>query len=361
MGVFALWKSGAGVGRAADAPGFAVREIAASPVSTEFTEITSLAVDSRGRIYVDDFGSGRVTVLSPEAVPLRTIGRKGSGPGEFQSIRGVQILPGDSLLVYDPSLGRVTVFPPDSGRAAYVVNLLRGGPPFQVQRTRANDAFLAMYREPFRTTDRPSDHRERRDVLRVLSLDGAVRNDALLAFPSRAFLTVRHEGALHVTPHPFGREGIYRLGPDDRVHYAWTDTLGVETHRLDGGRAGGFSAGFSAPRVTGTDVDSAIAGLTPWVQPIFRATLEDSLPERWPAVRDMLVDDRGRVWLSLATPSGEPPRWSVFDVSGARLGSVTLPAGTTARRVLGKRMYATRTNDMDVPQVVVFAIEERSN
>ncbi|HEY0035963.1 MAG TPA: 6-bladed beta-propeller, partial [Longimicrobium sp.] len=69
--------------------------------SVALTAVQGVDVDSRGQLYIGDWGNPAVTVLSPEGRMIRRIGGKGQGPGEFANITGVQVLPGDSLQVYD--------------------------------------------------------------------------------------------------------------------------------------------------------------------------------------------------------------------------------------------------------------------
>jgi hypothetical protein len=51
---------------------------------TQFYRVRDIAVDPRGNIYVDDMSNGRVQVFDPRGAFLRTIGRPGQGPGEFE-------------------------------------------------------------------------------------------------------------------------------------------------------------------------------------------------------------------------------------------------------------------------------------
>jgi hypothetical protein len=78
-----------------------------------FGEITSVAVDERGRIYVGDRIGATIRAFSEEGRYLGQIARAGEGPGE---IRGwpanLSIGRGDLLLVRD--VARVTVFAPRS-------------------------------------------------------------------------------------------------------------------------------------------------------------------------------------------------------------------------------------------------------
>ena len=77
------------------------------------TSISDVDVDSRGRVFLVDRALDGITVVTPELSLLRTVGREGEGPGEFRFME-VQILPGDTLLVYDFGLGRITLFDPEN-------------------------------------------------------------------------------------------------------------------------------------------------------------------------------------------------------------------------------------------------------
>ena len=188
------------------------RRTAATPVewgvsdsSSEFTDITAVDVDGSGHVYVADFYRQQVTVLSLRGQPDRVIGRKGSGPGEFRSIRSIQVIDGDSLLVYDPSLARVSIYAPDAAAPAYTVDLgpqLGGAAPFFLWKLPKQRKYLALFRPAFVFSGGKTDLK-RRDVVRVLESDGA-RGAEILSFPSRSFLI----SGTSVTPNPFGREGI---------------------------------------------------------------------------------------------------------------------------------------------------------
>lgn len=61
-----------------------------------------LAFDARGRIYILDSGNGRVLVFDRRGVPVRTIGRKGDGPGEFLYPARLAVDAAGTVFVHDP-------------------------------------------------------------------------------------------------------------------------------------------------------------------------------------------------------------------------------------------------------------------
>ena len=70
-----------------------------------FNRPTDFLADSQGRFYVADSGDARIAVFSPEGSYLRSIGRRGEGPGEFQAPR-IQSIRNDIISVYDLLLRR---------------------------------------------------------------------------------------------------------------------------------------------------------------------------------------------------------------------------------------------------------------
>ncbi len=209
----------------------AVREVAASAQDAGLTSVFDLAVDSRGNIFVPDPFAHRVVVLGPDGAVQRTLGRRGEGPGEYRMIRNVQALPGDSLLVYDPELARVTIYAPGANVPAYTTALggaLTRGIPFTLRRTSGNDAFLAVLRPGF-AFGQGTQNTNRRERVVVLDLDGRERRE-LVDYPAAARLVA----GTSIMQHPFGRDGFARLDSRDRLHFLWADSLARA-----GGRAGG--------------------------------------------------------------------------------------------------------------------------
>ncbi|WP_420127753.1 6-bladed beta-propeller [Longimicrobium sp.] len=335
----------------------ALTELFRTGDSVPLTLVRGVDVDSRGQVYVGDWGNPFVTVLSPEGKVVRRIGRRGEGPGEFANVSGVQVLPGDSVQVYDVQQDRLTVFGPGADSVAYTVNLAaRGGSAHYLERVPGTDRLLAVYRRPFASHENGRDDDLRKDVVRVVTVGRQTVRDSLLVYPSPASLVLRAPGAVSVTSNPFGRRAIVRLGPGGRVYHAWTDTLGVRITSLDGTGAGGFTLRAQAPRVTDQDVDAAVTALGP-NGARFRNSLVEAAPGSWPALRNLVVDDEGRAWLALPAPRDAAGEWLVYHPDGRFAGSAVLPAGTDVLRVAGGRVYAVHVDELDVPRLVVYRLD----
>jgi hypothetical protein len=345
----------------ADAAACEFRSVATSSEAAQFTSVEAIDVDGQGNIYVADPRKGAVTVLSADGKPLRTIGRKGKGPGEFDYLRNVQLLPGDSVLAFDHGLFRTTVFAPGSDQVAYVVNHVEQllTPPNWVERVPGKPVLLATYRDAVVAGANGSGDTEQRQGLRLLDARGRLIRDSILVTPaSNEMLIARQGGNVAVTNNPFGRPSRVRMGPDGRIYYGRGDSLAIGIYSTEGSRVGGFAVRHTPPEVTDGDVDAAVEANKE--EPMIMNAMREQAPERWPAFRNFVVDERGRIWVGVVTPAEQPTRWVAFDAAGKAVCSAELPPGVDLKAIRGGRAYGVQTDEMDVPRVVAYGIAERS-
>jgi hypothetical protein len=332
--------------------------VANSPTSADLEGVHGLDVDSRGNVYVAD--QSRLLVFSPDGSVLRKLGRKGQGPGEFDWIQGVRVLPADSIYVFDSSLQRVTVFAPGSDRAAYSVNVGTSAMLFSYWAVPAAStrSIFAAYRAGFGDGDGRGPNGRRKEVLRILNPDGSIQRDSVAAFTESEALVLRGpvEG---VAFNPFARQPVFALGGGDRVYAAWTGELAIDVYSAAGRRIRTIRPAIAArPRpITGKDRDSVVAALAGTAPAsAVRRALAAIGSESWPLFREMVVDDADRVWLGLLGRHGEPLHWTAFDQAGTPVASMDLPENVSLRVVRGHRAYGVEIDEDDVPRVVIYEL-----
>ncbi len=69
-----------------------------------------LVTDQNGYVYICDYGDTRIRVFDANGRFIKYIGRKGKGPGEFETISWLLIDAENRLYVGDPVNGRITVY-----------------------------------------------------------------------------------------------------------------------------------------------------------------------------------------------------------------------------------------------------------
>ena len=78
-----------------------------------FGWIFSIAVDDDHNVYVFDYQAQHVGVFDSEGDHVRTLGRQGEGPGEFNRAEAIALLPDGRLVVRNPGNQRIEVFGPE--------------------------------------------------------------------------------------------------------------------------------------------------------------------------------------------------------------------------------------------------------
>ncbi len=328
---------------------------AVSGADTHFGDIGSVAVGRRGTVYVADWLQPGVLALDSLLAPLPTIGREGEGPGEFLLKFNIQTLPGDSLLVFDGRLQRVTVFPEERHDSSqiqmtvvppYVSNLWRLG----VSPTK----HLALSRRAFYAGEGSEADEERYDVFSILDESAqAMEFDSILVVPSSDALVARASGLVSVGNHPYGRDNLIQVLPSGGFAYVNTGALSVTVFDADGNRTTSFSYPTVPIPVSSEHLSSAAQEMTP----NFAKVLLEGAPYTWPPVVGLVVDDRDRIWVGLREQPGEEDReWAAFTREGRHVGSVRLPSGFGVRAATSHKLLGVVRDDLDVPQLRVYRI-----
>ena len=94
-----------------------------------FGQVTSVAFDDSGNLYVLDSDASHISVVDPSGQLLHTVGKRGGGPGEFQAPFSFTPLPDGRLAVFDIGKRGFQVFGQDGSFLESVsVDLSEGGP-----------------------------------------------------------------------------------------------------------------------------------------------------------------------------------------------------------------------------------------
>ncbi len=265
----------------------------------EFISLISAVRLADGRIAAVGWAMTEMHLFDAEGHWLRTVGRRGSGPGEFEALGSLFRGPADTLVLGDGSLLVSTALPEPGAGDEHTL-------------------------------------RDRLTLFRVSS-DGA-EWDSLVSFPGAPLL--RHPdnplwnwGSLLFAPAPStDQEGnLIAMTLGDRFEIVLRDPAGSVTRivrRADVSRA-----------ISSTEYDAALAA---WSESPsaerserLRAAMRRTRPYRIrPAISRVRLTTDGGLWVEHGDPRlGEPVRASLFDGEGRWVGDVTLPEGARVHQV----------------------------
>ncbi|HEX6038303.1 hypothetical protein [Longimicrobium sp.] len=336
---------------------FEVTEVTRSAGDVEFSRITDIGVDTRGLVYAGD-GLQRVLVLDGRGRLVREFGRMGGGPGEFQSIGNVHLLPGDSLFVYDGLAHRATVYRPGSDRVAYTTLFPEPGYSFPMDIEPWRDGSVIGH---FRRIngDVPIAGQRRDDVIRLLNRDGSIQRDTVITVIEPEVQEVRTDrGEGFFLPY-WARQTLVRWDAQGNIYTLWTDSARVHVYDVSGQERRSIPIRLDTQRLPLTDATIDSVAQQNATQDIPARALTRAFRSRWetwPLVENMLVDDRSRVWIQPVTHTPES-RWIAFDTTGKQVATLRLPRGVQPRLIQADRIYTVSSDSLDVQSLVVYRLE----
>ncbi len=327
-----------------------------------FSRIRGLAVGPEGQVYVLQPMEGHVTVLTPEGRLVARMGRKGKGPGEFQSPAAMGILRGD-LWVQDPALARITFFRDGSLRRTVTY--------FQARLEQGRYLAAAIPLSPARLLGvvmRSVGFGQRNPgysaPLIVLDTAGAVLDT--LAVLRESYPLRLHTGTGSMSP-PFHDFPLCEVGPEGNV---WI----LERPFAEGARS----------RLTLTEVSPSgdtlrtrtLTGRTvPLTDDVWDARLERMAgaleverrkleelarrPRTLVPATALEVGSDGRIWIARErVPGATQRRWVVLDRELRPEFVVDLPERFNAYDQVGHQMWGVQPDEFDIPHVQRWDVGE---
>lgn len=338
-----------------------------------FGQIADVAVDAAGRIYVLESQAQEIRVFTPEGAHLRTIGRKGGGPGEFADAVALRMRPGGTeFWVVDYGNARYARFD-TAGRQLDVMRRpfgfraypWRGVVDTAGQLLEQNIAYAGDIAEPL-------------DVLVGFGADGAPADTAYLPrFEPESFTATTAQGRpMFSMPVPFTPQQVLLFDPRRRIWSATTGRYALVQQTLAGDTVRVVELQRQPRPVTDAEAAEAFDGIAERMAEIGgrggRAPTVDRsrLGRSHPVLAEPFLDDAGYLWVrpDLETPPKGGPTGSTFDVfdpEGRYLGQVrsdvAIVGWMVRPRIVGDRLYAiTRDTTTDVAYVVRARIEGRA-
>ena len=324
-----------------------------------FGEIGGIQAASDGTLYVLDQQAAEVRVFDSGGQYLRTIVRRGEGPGEIGDANGI-FLSGDTLLwVHDTRQWTIIGVDPAGEEVRRFIK-----PVMSVAYTWDGtfDQRSRYWNETFHMDDEPSfppptglsSINGRRYYKSYDLSSGAIDSVYLGEHSGRSyaystpdvrwgFLDIRFEALEMVEVNPSG--GFWRA---NSAAYRITrigeggDTLVV------------IEAGLPVQPVTDEDRSAYIEGIVE-NRPELRRQAEEVaalMPDVKPILAGIFVDDEDRLWVQRVTPDDAPAFYDLFSEGGDHLGSVRLAfVAAGPLRVRHGHIYTWIEDDLEVPYV----------
>ncbi|HYR07613.1 MAG TPA: hypothetical protein VEQ60_07585 [Longimicrobium sp.] len=340
--------------------------VAEGDTHQQFGRVADALRLSDGTLLVADEQAQEIRAFDAEGRHLRTMGRAGGGPGEFQGLMGLHLLPGDTVAAYDYQGPRISFFAPGG---AYVRSVtlqpLDGKVPPRPLGFLPDGRMVVtqLYNPEFQPSTRPT-----RDTVTLAVYSAAGAQAASLGrVPGDEVVSVSGssgQNMIRMTERPpFGLSTVFAVrGPGllvgDPVRYELVE------RRPDGAVARLIRRAGAREPVTQADRDAITErrreGLT---DPRFRQLHEQlikntTFPEHKPYFTALGADLAGNTWVQRPSDPEAATPWDVFDAEGRWLGTVETPAGLRVTQFGEDFVVGVWSDELDVAHVRVHRIQK---
>jgi hypothetical protein len=321
-----------------------------------------------GRIVVANGGTGELRYYDQSGRYLHSAGRKGSGPGEFEGIGLLSRYPGDSLLVYDFWQSRASVLDLDGGFGR--VFTLQA--PGDLGRLRPSAVFSdgsVLGSTSLLLSPDLNDQSSRVDVLYMTFSETGEFRDSLARVPGpeRYVRTRRGEGGvfgISITALLFARGPVWAVDGTSS-YYGGSERYEIGYYSHEGSLQRIVRRPLQPVPVTDADIQMAIEEeLQSYPNDESRrsarqAFAEMEIPETMPAFTDFVVDAERNLWVrEYRQPGEEGERWTVYDVEGRMLGTLSAPEQFRITDIGPDYVLGIWTDDIDVEHVQLYPLQK---
>jgi hypothetical protein len=316
-----------------------------------------------GRIVVANAGSRELLVFGPEGGHAATLGRKGRGPGEFEALAWVGHLRADTVVAWDHSLLRWSLFTPEGFVRAVTPSPEPGG-MFPRAMGVLDDGSLVIGSGWNVSALAAGGAGLRRDTVAFTRYgrDGRLLGTVARA-PGRQEYVTSGPAGFATSVAPFARETFLAVSGSE-VWLGDSDGFRIERRAAGGDVLGAISRAWKGAPVRPGDVERHKRErlerivVDSYRQQQERVLEEMPFPPTAPAFGALLADDGGRVWVGDSPLSADSARrWTVFTAAGAEVATLRTPPGLEVMQA-GDGFVLGRWRDEDgVERVRVYRID----
>ena len=342
----------------------------------QFSRIRGVVRLSDGTLVVADATSSELRFFDATGRHVRSVGRRGQGPGEFRELQLLQRLRGDTIVA-----GAHSGVPSFFSAAGTFVRQARQpgsggelppGPRMQIGVFDDGSRLVGIISMEAQTTNAPG---RWVDSLRgfIVEPDGNVR---------RRFGNIGHMTFAHgeTRPSPPWLSPILASATDGRsLFLGLGNEYAIRVYSADGRLTRIIRRRWTPVKVTDADIDAFV---TEWSKRWIKETgaegerrkrdlRDDPYSDIVPAFSQFIADGTGGVWvreakLADAPGAGQlntmplvPSTWSVFDAQGRWSGDVTMPALFMPMDIGADYVLGVARDSDGVETVVMYRLEGR--
>lgn len=285
-----------------------------------FSRAWYVAVDNEERIYVMDQGESQVKVFDKNGTFLRSIGKRGQGPGELQNPNEIFLTDNNQLIFEDFILG--LNFYSLEGKFIRSLSTARVFPIRVLINSKGYILALVNVAEPSKNE-------------KEIKLF-----DADLNF-LKTLVTIPESDSQDFNPF---RPGIHwALAKYDNLVVGYLEDYELQIFNSDGELIKKINREYDPVKIISEEIEEMKKRVKPGLKLI--------IPKHYPAIQDLFADDEGRIFIQTyeRVKDGNGYYFDIFDTEGRYISKISLK---TRPRVWKKKKFYTIEEDEEGYQYI---------
>jgi len=299
------------------------------PQDVFFGNLINLAFDTDNNIYASDYKSNNMKMFDTSGKFVKTMGREGQGPGEFQGPYYMSISR-DRIAVYDLRNRRISILKLDGELTKYLQISIEEGRPAKIRPLPNGDFVFGMQKMYYRDLDRPQEY-----TIEIYSPELEPKKTLF----SQKIWQNRYIQTPHFTnvPQPFAALVYWDVSPDGKIIVGFSESYTIEIYDSEKGKLSSFSHPYEPVKITEQDKKTWFAQMTSTGPSGVTQGAPDyivkntTFPKHKPPYEDIMVDSEGNILVfpyqkdNVKNVKG----FDAFDPQGKFIGSVQIEGDAT--------------------------------
>lgn len=295
------------------------------PNDTFLESVVDMAIDPEGNLYVCDYQAHDVKIINSSGKYLKSIGRAGQGPGEFQMPFNLTITK-ERLLVWELRNRRLSVLTNKGEHLKAVQVQMSDGWPRKLGSLPNGDFLIEKVRTYFGDNEKPQECH-----IEIFSPDLELKKSMYNTnFWENKYITKPQRTNV---PIPYSPKVHWDVSQDGKIIIGYSEKFFIEIYDHSGRRVSQFEHKFNPVKVTDKDKERWFADMTTGTSaggttqgaPDF-IKKNTKFPKFKPAFHNLIVDGEGNilVFCHQKDSADDSRLFSAFDPDGDFIGDVRI-------------------------------------
>lgn len=298
---------------------------ASMPEDTFIESAFNIKCDKNGYVYVCDYRANNIKIFDSDGTFIKTIGREGQGPGEFNRPYAIAVTD-ERLIIWDMGNRRLDALTKDGEFIKSVPISMHDGWPQMMRALPNGDIAIASEKLYFGQSDKPQDY-----SIDIYSPELEKKKKIYTQKIWRNKYVIKDDGATNI-PMPFSPRVYWDVSPTGEIVIGYSKNYEIEIYGIDGEKISSFSHAYTPEKITNEDKKKFFASITSFSGGERKQGADDFIvkntefPKIKPEFQQINVDSEGNILVMgyRKNRDEEAHFFDAFDSQGNFLGNVQI-------------------------------------